>query len=226
MMKYMNTATRRIISFEKYVEYPLQNIYQFAVENDDEEQINNKVKEVLGISPDVIVIDSVTHPSIGRLLVEASLRGKLILLGMNVKDYFGGMIKLEELGVSKALFLDELTFFVRQQSVRLICSQCREVDDSCMGSSLAEFMGGGVFYKGTGCEECSNTGYKGRRGLFEGLKVNDRIRRVLQGGFQQRSLRKLYVKEGSSFLEEEAIRMVREKLTTIEDVQRVGLVEK
>ncbi|HAE12296.1 MAG TPA: pilus assembly protein PilB, partial [Opitutae bacterium] len=154
---------------------------------------------------------------------QASLTGHVVLSTLHTNDAPGAVTRLVDMGLEPFLLSASLEFVLAQRLVRKICSGCKEeyMPKKEMLDAIglkADEIGERKFYYGTGCEECSQAGYRGRTGLFEMIKVTDSFREMINSGAATLVLRQSAIEQGMRTLREDGIRSIFDGESTVEEV--------
>jgi type IV pilus assembly protein PilB len=158
-----------------------------------------------------------------QIAIQASLTGHLVLSTLHTNDAPGAVTRLVDMGTEPFLVAATLEAVLAQRLLRTICSSCRTAYEpneavlSQLGLSPHE-LGDKDFYTGRGCEECNNTGYKGRKGLYELLHVSDPVRELITERAPTVVLRQKAIEIGMTTLREDGLRNIYEGVVTIEEV--------
>jgi general secretion pathway protein E len=182
-LKQLNDGSRNILTVEDPVEY--------AVDGVGQTQVNPKVglsfaaglRAILRQDPDIVMVGEIRDRETADIAVQASLTGHLVLSTVHTNDAVGAITRLRDMKVEPFLIASSLRAVVAQRLVRRLCSECR-APEQAEGSvaSLLGFDPGTVVWRAVGCPACGHTGYKGRIGVFEAIKVDETIRRLINDG--------------------------------------------
>jgi type IV pilus assembly protein PilB len=154
------------------------------------------------------------------------MTGHLVLSTLHTNDAPSSISRLMNMGIEPFLVATSVHLIVAQRLVRRVCSFCREPAADVPPAALAEvgFSDGEArtlkLFKGRGCERCSNTGYKGRVGLYEVLEIDDELRELILSGASAYELRQKAVENGMTTLRLSGLQKIRDGVTTIEEVVR------
>ncbi|MBM9589410.1 type II secretion system ATPase GspE [Leptospira sp. 201903075] len=223
----INTEERNIITCEDPVEYQMDGISQM--------QMNDKIgltfaaglRSILRQDPDVVMVGEIRDEETARIAIQASLTGHLVFSTLHTNDASAAVTRLVDMGIEPYLITSSVLGFMAQRLVRVICKDCKtsykptDKDLAGLGIQRKELKNG-VLYRGKGCSSCLNSGYKGRTGLYELLKMNDEIKRAILQGADSNRIKELAVKNGLSTLQEYGKFKVIEGVTTPEEVLRVS----
>ncbi len=221
-LRLLNDGTRNILTVEDPVEYAIDGVGQT--------QVNTKVgltfaaglRAILRQDPDVVMIGEIRDRETAEIAVQASLTGHLVLSTVHTNDAPGAITRMRDMKVEPFLLASTLRAVIAQRLVRRLCPECRRPVQA--SSSVCALLGvdqGAVVYEPVGCPACSNTGFKGRIGVFEAIRVDDTIRRLINdGGDEAIIARHAFINAPN--LGSAARALVREGLTTPEEAVRIS----
>jgi len=215
----IRSGDKNIITIEDPVEYDLDNICQSQVNERAGYTYLVGLRHILRQDPDVIMIGEIRDAETAGVAIRAALTGQLVFSTIHTNDAPGTVTRLIDMGIEPFLVASGLEGVVAQRLVRRICSKCKVPYDP--PAKMLEDFGlptDTKFYKGKGCDRCRNTGYLGRIGIFEVLKMNDRIRELVVTRPPTSAIRALAREFGMKTLWEDGIRKVLNGVTTIEEV--------
>ena len=204
LLAEITTIHKHIITVEDPVEYQIDGISQTQVKPEIGLTFAAVLRALLRQTPDVIMIGEIRDSETADMAIKSSLVGQLILSTLHTNDAVGALARLKDMGVERYLIASSLLLVCAQRLCRKICPHCKERLEFLPKSIIKEFGAqteGREFYYGKGCNECNNTGYKGRIALLEALKVDDTIKNMI--------IRKTPLDKIKSFVIEE------ERLTTL-----------
>jgi type II secretion system protein E len=217
----INDVERKIITIEDPVEYQLRGINQIQVNSKANLTFSAGLRAILRHDPDVVLIGEIRDKETAEIAVQASLTGHLVFSTLHTNDAPSAATRLIDMGVESYLVASSLEVVMAQRLVRVICQKCKEEMPAQEAQRLRDRYGDvlpEVLYKGTGCRNCQNSGYRGRTGIFELMVVNDEIRTLILNRQPSTYLRKVAVKDGMQSLRTDGWRLVREGRTTPEEV--------
>ncbi|MBI2095320.1 MAG: type II secretion system ATPase GspE [Candidatus Omnitrophica bacterium] len=235
----INTPDKNIITIEDPVEYRLPGIRQTQVNSKVNLTFANGLRSILRQDPDVIMVGEIRDFETAEIAIQAALTGHLVFSTLHTNDAPGAVTRLIDMGVEPFLVSSAVVAFAAQRLVRTICPQCREKyqpspedlreigpADGAPAVKIPEGPsafrgGGGDFYRGRGCQECLDTGYKGRLAIFELLVPDEKIRHLTVMKASSEEIRKQARVSGMMSLREDGLLKAREGITTIEEVLRV-----
>jgi type IV pilus assembly protein PilB len=225
IINQLNTPERNIITIEDPVEYEIDGITQLQVKPEIGLSFANGLRSLLRQNPDVIMVGEIRDSETADIAVKASLTGQLLFSTLHTNDSVGAIARLIDMGVEPFLVSSSLILVCAQRLCRRICSVCREPYE--VPKKLLDKIGlkpekGVVFYHGKGCNNCLNTGYRGRMGLLEVLMIDDEIREMVVKKVPADEIKKYAIKyKGMITLWDDAIKKFKLGLTTLEEVLRV-----
>ena len=182
-LKQLNDGSRNILTVEDPVEY--------AVEGIGQTQVNPKVgltfaaglRAILRQDPDVVMIGEIRDRETADIAVQAALTGHLVLSTVHTNDAVGAVTRLRDMKVEPFLLASTMRAVIAQRLVRRLCPECRHPVQSDSGeAALLGFDKGTAVFAAKGCDTCNHTGYKGRIGVFEAVRVDDDLRRLIING--------------------------------------------
>lgn len=222
-MRRVNTIDSKLLTAEDPVEFDIEGIMQVAINESVGLTFSKALRSFLRQDPDVIMVGEVRDLETAQIAIQASLTGHLVLSTLHTNDAPGAVTRLVDMGTEPFLISSTLMGVLGQRLVRTICKNCRtpfeptENQLSLLNLSPHD-LGDKVFYYGRGCSTCNDTGYKGRKGIYELLVVNDAIRNMINERAPTVVLRQKAVELGMVTLREDGLRSIFEGDTTIEEV--------
>ena len=220
-LRILNDGTRNILTVEDPVEY--------AVEGVGQTQVNPKVgltfaaglRAILRQDPDVVMVGEIRDRETAEIAVQASLTGHLVLSTVHTNDAAGAITRLRDMGIEPFLLASTLRAVIAQRLVRRLCPACREpmAADAAV-AALLSIPEGTTIFRPAGCDDCGGTGFKGRVGVFEAIRVTDDIRRYVlagdEGGLAAAAFRDTPALDGA------ARQLVLDGVTVAEEAIRVS----
>jgi type II secretory ATPase GspE/PulE/Tfp pilus assembly ATPase PilB-like protein len=189
----INNADLKIITIEDPVEYQLRGINQIQVNTKSGLTFGAGLRAILRHDPDVVLIGEIRDRETAEIAVQASLTGHLVFSTLHTNDAPGATTRMIDMGVEPYLVASSLETVAAQRLVRLICKHCKEESPQSEVDKLQAEFGDqvpDVLYRGKGCRNCQNTGYRGRQGVFEMMPVTDEIRAQILERRSSRDIRK------------------------------------
>jgi type IV pilus assembly protein PilB len=219
----INTIDSKLLTAEDPVEYEIDGILQVPVLEGIGLTFAKVLRAFLRQDPDRIMIGETRDLETATIAIQASLTGHLVFTTLHTNDSTGAVSRLVDMGVEPFMISASLEGVLAQRLVRRICTKCKtpyEPDEAVLGRlGLTPFdIGDKTFYYGKGCTECNHTGYKGRKGLYELLKVSDPIRALINEKAPNVVLRQKAMELGMSTLRADGLRCIFDGVTTIEEV--------
>jgi type IV pilus assembly protein PilB len=222
-LRRVNTIDSKLLTAEDPVEYDIEGIMQVAVKEAVGMTFGKALKSFLRQDPDIIMVGEMRDLETAQISIQASLTGHLVLSTLHTNDSPGAVTRLVDMGVEPFLISSTLMAVLGQRLVRTVCKNCRtpfeptEKQLEMLGLSPHD-LGDKVFHYGRGCSTCNDTGYKGRKGIFELLVVSDAIRNLINERAPTVVLRQKAVELGMVTLREDGLRSIFDGDTTIEEV--------
>lgn len=222
-LREINTIDAKVLTAEDPVEYDLDGIVQIPINEAIGMDFPMVLRAFLRQDPDRIMVGEMRDQATAQIAIQASLTGHLVLSTLHTNDSAGAVTRLVDMGCEPFLVAASLEGVLAQRLVRTICSDCRVAYEpsatilSQLGVSPYE-IGNKQFYTGSGCDRCGNSGYKGRKGLYELLDINDILRDMITERAPTVVLRQKAIELGMSTLREDGLRNIYDGVTTIEEV--------
>jgi general secretion pathway protein E len=225
----INSPTRNIITVEDPVEYQLGGIGQIQVHTKVGLTFSSGLRAILRQDPDVVMIGEIRDRETAEIAIQASLTGHLVFSTLHTNDAASAITRLVDMGVEPFLVASSVVGFQAQRLVRRLCPHCREpvvprdIELRQLGWTRERFEAEteGHVYRPVGCQECLDTGYQGRTGIYELLVVTDEIRAMIMGKEDANVIKRRAKIEGMQTLRDDGARKVMLGETSIEEVLRV-----
>ncbi len=227
ILSTMNTPGRNIMTVEDPVEYQIEGITQTQVNAEVGLTFANGLRSLLRQSPDIVLVGEIRDTETADIGVKAALTGHLVFSTLHTNSAAGAMTRLIDMGVEPFLIASSVICVAAQRLMRKICVHCKEpykipeeVLRRCTlkSSDLAHVTA----YKGKGCPNCNHTGYLGRIGAIEVLKMESEIRELVLKRSSSDAIEKKALEKGMETLYENALGIFKNGLTTLEEVLRVA----
>jgi type IV pilus assembly protein PilB len=218
----LNRPDTKIITAEEPVEYHLAGINQCQVNRLTGMTFQRIVRAMLRQAPEIILIGEIRDHETAEIAIQAALTGHLVFSTLHTNDAPSALTRLIDLKVPPFLVASSIQAVMAQRLVRFICEACKEPFDpdpaalKSAGFTEAQ-VAGRTFYRGRGCPACRN-GFKGRKGIFEIMVMNSRLREMTFTGSSTDELRKQAVADGMHTLLMDGLRKVLDGMTTLEEV--------
>jgi len=238
-LKILNTEGVNILTLEDPVEIRIDGVNQVQVNPEVGLTFAKGLRAFLRQDPNIIMIGEIRDGETAELAVQAALTGHLVLATLHTNSAATAMPRLIDMGVEPFLLASTINIAAAQRLVRKVCDNCRkpynasaeeikkisEILGSIKGFNLQNLIaknnGNLSLYKGQGCDACSNTGYKGRVGIFEVLTISEKIRSMIMSHEAAQTIEKVSLEEGMTTMQQDGFLKVLEGVTTIEEILRV-----
>lgn len=222
-LKEINTIDSKLLTAEDPVEYDVDGIIQVPVNDSIGMSFSRILRAFLRQDPDRILVGEIRDLDTAQIAIQASLTGHLVLSTLHTNDAPGAVTRLIDMGTEPFLVAASLEGVLAQRLLRTICKNCRAAYEpneallTQLGVTSHE-LGDKEFYTGQGCDVCDDSGYKGRRGLFELLDITDPLRDLITERAPTVVLKQKAIELGMQTLREDGLRNIYEGNTTIEEV--------
>ena len=223
-LEKIHNEKQKIITVEDPVEYQLGGITQIQVNSNIGLSFASGLRSIVRQDPDILMIGEIRDHETAEIAIESALTGHLVFSTLHTNDAAGAVTRMQDMGVESYLISSSLLAIQAQRLVRRVCSGCMQegpmTDDEALVLNVdkAHFP---VLKRGTGCERCGDTGYRGRVGLYELMLLSDEIRHLITSGADANVIRKQAIVEGMRTLREDALEKLSQGTTTPEEVVRV-----
>ena len=226
----LNDIKDKLITTEDPVEYDIDGIIQIPIDSDVGVTFASCLRAILRQDPDTILVGEVRDLETAEIAIQAALTGHLVFSTLHTNDAPATVTRLKDMGIQPSMICATVEAILAQRLVRRVCTKCRE--EATVSSSMLYDLGmkeedvqGKTFYKGTGCDNCNNTGYKGRIALFELMVINDTLREMIMSNASTDELRDEAQKFGMVPLREFGIAVAADGITTLDEVIRETVAE-
>lgn len=216
----------KILTIEDPVEYELAGVAQIPVRPTRGFTFATGLRSILRQDPDVVMVGEIRDSETAEIAIRAALTGHQVFSTLHTNDSTGAITRLIDMGVEAFLISSSLEGVLAQRLVRRVCPHCRvEAPVAQIVRDKMEALGGrkieGLFYKGEGCDECRDTGYRGRIGIFELLAITPELRELI---LQKRSTAELknLAQKSMITMHQDALQKAAEGITSIEEILRVS----
>ena len=224
-LRKINTIDSKLLTAEEPVEYDLEGIVQVPVNDAIGLTFARVLRSFLRQDPDRIMVGETRDLETAQIAIQASLTGHLVFTTLHTNDAPGAITRLIDMGVEPFLISSTLEAVLGQRLLRSICRQCRTTykpSDSLLAELgiLRQDLGEKQFFCGKGCDVCNNTGYKGRKGIYELLRITNPIRELINERAPTVTLKQKAVELGMVTLRQDGLRSIFAGDTTVEEVLR------
>ena len=222
-LRRVNTIDSKLLTAEDPVEYDIEGIMQVAINEAVGLTFSRALRSFLRQDPDIIMVGEMRDLETAQISIQASLTGHLVLSTLHTNDAPGAITRLIDMGVEPFLISSTMVAVIGQRLVRTVCKNCRtpfeptETQLALLNLSPHD-LGDKTFYYGRGCSTCNDTGYRGRKGIFELLVISDAIRGLINERAPTVVMRQKAVELGMITLREDGLRSIFDGDTTIEEI--------
>ncbi|XDZ66747.1 GspE/PulE family protein [Alphaproteobacteria bacterium LSUCC0684] len=226
-LQWINNPALNIMTAEDPVEYYLEGIGQVQANEKIGLTFSNILRAFLRQDPEVILVGEIRDQETVDIAIKAALTGHLLLSTLHTNDAISTISRLMNMGVPPFMVSAAVSLIVAQRLARANCSNCLVEDNAASPESLirlgfSEDQAGNVIpHRGAGCDVCNHTGYKGRRGIYEVLKINSELEGAILNGANPQEILSAARVDGFKTMQEIARDMIREKLISVEEYTRV-----
>jgi type IV pilus assembly protein PilB len=225
----INSPDKNIITLEDPIERRMAGINQIQVNPKAGLTFASGLRSILRSDPDIVMVGEIRDQETAKIAVESALTGHLVFSTLHTNDAAGAVTRLGEMGVEPFLTAYSLIGVIAQRLVRILCPQCKQayqISREKLLDNIPEFPlepheSSVTLYRPRGCLSCNNTGYKGRRGVYEYLSVTERIQRMILEHASATEIKAAAMSEGMNTLKQDGLLKVRQGITSIEELLRV-----
>lgn len=233
----LNTPKVNIVTLEDPVEYQIDGVNQVQINPKAGLTFATGLRSFLRQDPNIIMVGEIRDNETADLAIQASLTGHLVFATLHTNSAAGALPRLLDMQAEPFLLASSMTCVLAQRVLRQVCSNCKEAytPDAATVTELKRVLGSiydtyvqksngetPKLYRGRKCEVCGDTGYKGRLGIFEVLKINEKIGKLILGRSPASEIENLAVTEGMLLMEQDGYVKALDGLTTLEEVMRVA----
>ncbi len=225
----INHGNDKIVTIEDPVEYQLPGVLQIPVNEKKGLTFARGLRSILRHDPDKIMVGEIRDAETAQIAIQSALTGHLVFTTVHANNVFDVLGRFSHMGVDPYAFVAALNGILAQRLVRVICPQCAEddtpdaallADSGLVDADLSEFR----FRIGRGCGHCRGTGYKGRKSIAEILHLTDAIRELIVERAPIRRIKEAAIADGTRFLRDSALDLVKAGETTLTEINRVTFV--
>jgi type IV pilus assembly protein PilB len=226
-LNILNQEDKNIITVEDPVEYRLAGVNQIQVNPKAGLTFASALRSILRADPDIVLIGEVRDKETAMIAVEASLTGHLVLSSLHTNDAASAVTRLTEMEVETFLVASAIDCIVAQRLARKLCDRCKEAyqpdqyELSEAGFPESDWEDITELFRPAGCAACSNTGYRGRFGLYEVMRMTEELERLTVERASSDALKAVAIQQGMVTLREDGLEKTRAGLSSIEEVARV-----
>ena len=238
-LKEVNRPELKIITLEDPIEYRVPGIEQTEIDSDSGYTFAVGLRSILRQDPDVIFVGEMRDEETVETSIHAAMTGHLVFSTIHSNDALGVLLRLTGMGVMPYVLAPAVNLIIAQRLVRVVCRGCAESykPDRAVREHISDVMEGVskdvfspaklmepelVFYKAKGCKECGQTGYRGRVGVFELLRVKGEVEEMILREEEMMAIEEAAMQKGMTTIAQDAYLKVIEGVTTIEEVERIS----
>lgn len=222
-LRIINTTDLKLLTAEDPVEYEIEGIMQVPVNQGVGLTFAAALRSFLRQDPDVIMVGEIRDLETAQISIQASLTGHLVLSTLHTNDAAGAITRLVDMGVEPFLIASTLEAVLAQRLVRRICTSCRTAYEPSapllqqLGIDPID-IGDREFFYGKGCDKCSDTGYRGRMGVYEWLRMSESVRDLVVKRASTLIIKQKALEQGMRTLRDDGLRAIFDGATSIEEV--------
>lgn len=225
----VNKGNDKIITIEDPIEYQLSGVLQIPVNEKKGLTFARGLRSILRHDPDKIMVGEIRDAETAQIAIQAALTGHLVFTTVHANNVFDVIGRFSHMGVDPYSFVSALNGIAAQRLVRLLCPHCtvderpsdKQINESGIDHDEADHF---IFRIGKGCGQCRGSGYRGRNAISEIMILNDEIRELIVAQEPIRKIKEAARNNGTKFLREAALDMVKNGLTSLEEANRVTIV--
>ena len=218
----LSTNTINILTVEDPIEYNLRGIGQTQVNTKADMTFARGLRAILRQDPDVVMVGEIRDLETAEIAVQASLTGHLVMSTLHTNTAVGAVARLMDMGVEPFLLSSSMVGVLAQRLVRTLCTACRSRREANPAECTFLNEQSAIVYEANGCEECSQTGYRGRTGIYEMVVVDDTIRQLIHDQVSEHELTG-YSRRKSPSIRDDGKLKILQGITTVQEVLRVTL---
>lgn len=224
----LNTDDKNIITVEDPVEYMMEGINQVNVNTKAGLTFAAGLRSILRQDPDIVMVGEIRDGETAEIAVRAAITGHLVLSTIHTNDAPSTVLRLVDMGIEPYLVASSLSGIIAQRLVRRICPSCKveykanDYEKKFLGLNKDSDI---RLYRGAGCNNCGNTGYKGRAAAFEILEIDREIREAIMSETNSEELKQLCIRRGMKTLKEYGAEMVINGVTTVDELAKISFLK-
>ncbi len=221
----INSPDKNIITIEDPIEYQLKGIGQIQVNSKINLTFAAGLRSVLRQDPDVILVGEIRDSETAEIAIQAALTGHLVFSTLHTNDAAGAVTRLIDMKIEPFLISSSVMAILAQRLVRVLCKECREpyviTDAEITELELKNGEAGKTVYRAKGCETCFNTGYLGRKAIYELLLVDDEVRQLIMKNSDAATVKAAAMQKGMRTLRQDGADSILNGITSVDEVVRV-----
>ena len=225
-LREVQSEKTNIITIEDPIEYQIPGVNQTQINDKIKLTFASALRSILRQDPDVILLGEIRDGETAKIAMQAAQTGHLVLSTLHTDDAPSVVTRLADIGAEPFVIASALVGVVAQRLVRRLCVHCRRQytppPDVLRALNIAETDAASIpFYKAVGCDQCNHTGYRGRIGIYEVMRISDKLRRLIAARVTEDQIRDTAVSSGMITLGEDGLAKVKSGVTTPEELLRV-----
>ena len=225
-LRAVHSERTNIITIEDPIEYQIPGVNQTQINEKIKLTFASALRSILRQDPDVILVGEIRDAETAKIAMQAAQTGHLVLSTLHTDDAPSVVTRLADIGTEPYVIAGALIGVVAQRLVRRLCTHCRRQytppPETLRALNISEADAAGfVFFKSVGCDQCNHTGYRGRIGIYEVMRVTDKVRRLIASKATEDQIRDAAITGGMISLGEDGLAKVRAGITTPEELLRV-----
>jgi type IV pilus assembly protein PilB len=239
LLQILNQEERNIVTLEDPVEYSIEGINQSQIKPEIGYDFSNGLRSILRQDPNVIMVGEIRDGETAELAIHASLTGHLVFSTLHTNDSIGSVVRLVDMGIEPFLLASSLRVLAAQRLVRRLCSHCRveeklpedfyvkierlvrDIDPEEIKKYGVDLSEGIKFYRGEGCDECGNTGLKGRLAICECFDVDAHAKRAITSSNREEELERIAKEQKMLSMKQDGLLKALKGMTTLAEVERI-----
>ena len=225
VLRRINSIESKLLTAEEPVEYDVDGIVQVPINHDVGNTFPKVLRAFLRQDPDIMLIGEIRDLETAEVAIQAALTGHLVFSTLHTNDAAGAVMRFVDMNVAPYMVASTLEAVLGQRLLRTCCRECKtpyEPDDETLDriNLTRDEIGGRPFYFGKGCKTCNGTGYKGRKAIFEYLRVTNPIRELINARSPTLIIREKARELGMRTMREDGVRSILDGYTTVDEVLR------
>ena len=225
VLRRINTIDSKLLTAEEPVEYDMDGIVQVPINHEVGNTFAKVLRAFLRQDPDIIMVGEIRDLETAEIAIQAALTGHLVFSTLHTNDAAGAVMRFVDMNVAPYMVASTLEAVLGQRLLRTCCKECKEgydPDDETLDriNLQRDEIGGRQFFFGKGCKTCNGTGYKGRKAIFEYLRVTDPIRELINARSPTLIIREKARELGMRTMREDGVRAILDGYTTVDEVLR------
>ena len=212
ILSQLNNPERNIVTMEDPVEYHIDGINQSQINEKIDFTFARGLRSLLRQDPDVAMVGEIRDKETAKISIEAALTGHLVLSTLHTNDSVSAVTRLIDMGVEPFLITSSLSGVIAQRLVRVLCENCKnESELSDQEKNISESLSFDLKsnFQSKGCDECFDSGHKGRSGIFEMFMIDDKIRELIMKNSGTDEIRKVAIENGMKLLKDDGLEKVK-----------------